>query len=52
VSQLIQEIFLTSSYPQKKTIKNRFNRGNDTCGSFEEGKKIDRKRGQDRLRRK
>jgi len=49
VSQLIQKKFLTSSQPKKETIKNKFNRGNDTCESFEERKKVDRKRGQDKL---
>jgi len=43
MSHLIQDIFLTSSLPpHKKTIKNRFGRRNHTCGSLEEGKKIDR----------
>jgi len=48
--QLIQDIFRTSSH-KKKTIKNRFNRGNDTCESFEEGKKVDRMREQDKLQK-
>jgi len=32
----------------RKTIKSRFNRGNDTCESLKEGKKVDQKRGQDK----
>jgi len=38
-------------FPPKETIKNRFNRGNDTSGSLKEGKKIYRKLGQDRLQK-
>ena len=41
VFQLIQSIFLKSSLPPEKIIKNRFDRRNYTCGSLQEGKKID-----------
>jgi len=39
---MFHEVFLIASLPLEKNIKNRFDRGSDTCGSFEEGKKVDR----------